>query len=57
MVITLYFGLNGDDTHTMESIERHVGLTPEAVHQIEEEAIEKLRKMSKKKEIELDDII
>ena len=26
-------------------------------HQIEEEAIEKLRKMSKKKEIDLDDII
>jgi len=56
-VITLRFGLNGENTHTFESIGRRLGLTMEMVHQIEEEAIEKLRKMSRKKEIDLDDII
>jgi hypothetical protein len=49
------FGLNGADTHTLESIGERFGLTPETVRQIEAKAIEKLRKMSKKKELDLDD--
>ena len=56
-VITLRFGLNEEDTHTLESIGKRSGLAPETIRQIEAEAIEKLRKMSKKKEIDLDDII
>ena len=56
-VITLRFGLNGEDTLTLESIARRFDLTSERILQIEAEAIEKLRKISEKKEIYLDDII
>ena len=56
-VITLRFGLRGQEIHTLESIGERFDLTPETVGQIEAEAIEKLRKMSRKKEIDLDDII
>jgi hypothetical protein len=56
-VITLRFGFSGEDIHTPESIGARFGLPPEAICQIEAEAIEKLRRMSQKKEIDLDDII
>ena len=56
-VITLRFGLRGQEIHTLQSIGERFDLTPETVGQIEAEAIEKLRKMSRKKEIDLDDII
>ncbi|UCD71734.1 MAG: PilZ domain-containing protein [Syntrophobacterales bacterium] len=56
-VITLRFGFGGEDPLTPESTGKRLGLHPEKVHQIEAAAIEKLRKMSKKKEIDLDDII
>ncbi len=56
-VITLRFGFNGEDIHTVESIGARFGLSPEAICQIEAEAIEKLRRMSQKKEVDLDDII
>jgi hypothetical protein len=56
-VIILRFGLNGEDSLSRESIGKRFGLAPERIRQIEGEAIEKLRKISKKKEIYLDDII
>ena len=56
-VIILRFGLNGEDTLTRETVGKRFGLPPERVRQIEAEAVEKLRKISKKKEIYLDDII
>lgn len=56
-VITLRFGFSGQEIHTLESIGERFGLPLETVGQIEAEAIEKLRKMSQKKEIDLDDII
>jgi RNA polymerase sigma factor (sigma-70 family) len=56
-VITLRFGLGGEDPLTLESIGKRFGLPPERIRQIETEAIEKLQKISKKKEIYLDDII
>ena len=56
-VISLRFGLNGQEIHTLESIGERFGLPSEMIGQIEAEAIEKLRKMSQKEEIDLDDII
>jgi RNA polymerase sigma factor (sigma-70 family) len=56
-VIALRFGLSGEDTLSRESIGKRFGLTPERIRQIETEAIEKLRKISKKKDIYLDDIL
>jgi len=56
-VIALRFGLHGQEIHTPESIGTRFGLSAEAIAQIEAEAIEKLRRMSQKKEIDLDDII
>jgi len=56
-VIILRFGLNGEDTLTRETVGKRFGLSPERVCQIEAEAVEKLRKISQKKEVYLDDII
>ena len=56
-VITLRFGFNGEDIHSAESIGARFGLPPEAICQIETEAIEKLQRMSQKREVDLDDII
>jgi len=56
-VITLRFGFNGEDICTPESIGARFGLTPEAICQIEAKAIEKLQRMSQKKEVDLDDVI
>ncbi len=49
-VITLRFGFNGEDPLTVESIGERLGLAPKKVHQIGARAIEKLRKISKKKD-------
>jgi RNA polymerase primary sigma factor len=49
--------LNGEEALSLESIGKRFGLTPERIRQIEAEAVEKLRKINKKKEIYLDDII
>ena len=56
-VITLRFGFSGEDIHTPESIGARFGLPPETICQIEAEAIEKLRRMSQKREVDLDDVI
>lgn len=55
-VITLRFGFNGEDSLTLESIGERLGLAPKKVHEIGAKAIKKLRKISKKKEIDVADI-
>ena len=52
-VITLRFGFGREDDLTVESTGECLGLTPERVRQIEAEAIEQLRKVSKNKENDL----
>jgi len=52
-VISLRFGFNGEDPLTLESIGERLGLAPKKVHQIGAKAIEKLRKISKKKDKDL----
>jgi RNA polymerase primary sigma factor len=47
-VVTLRYGLDGDDPQTLEQIGRHLGLTRERVRQIELEA---LRRLSSAQEI------
>jgi RNA polymerase sigma factor (sigma-70 family) len=49
-VITLRFGFNGEDPLNVESIGERLGLAAKKVHQIGAKAIEKLRKISKKKD-------
>jgi hypothetical protein len=56
-IITLRFGFHGEDIHTPESTGARLGLSPEKVCLIEEEAIDRLRTMSRKREIDLDDIL
>ena len=56
-VITLRFGFNGEDPLPSESIGERLGLTPKKVHQIGAKAVEKLRRISKKKEIDLGDVL
>lgn len=45
-IITLYFGLEGNDTHTLEEIGDKIGLTRERVRQIKERCLERLKKKS-----------
>ena len=56
-VITLRFGLNDEDTLTLESIGKRFGVTRERIRQIEAKAIEKLRKITKKREVDLTEMI
>jgi RNA polymerase primary sigma factor len=56
-VITLRFGLNDEDTLTLESIGKRFGVTRERIRQIEAKAIEKLRKITKKNEVDLSEMI
>jgi RNA polymerase primary sigma factor len=57
MVITLRFGLNDEDTLTLESIGKRFGVTRERIRQIETKAIEKLRKITKKSAVEFAEMV
>ncbi|NIO20506.1 MAG: hypothetical protein GTN76_07135, partial [Candidatus Aenigmarchaeota archaeon] len=52
-VITLRFGFGGEDALTVESTGECLGLTPERIREIEAKAIEKLQKVSQKRETDL----
>jgi RNA polymerase primary sigma factor len=56
-VIIFRFGLNDEDTLTLESIGKRFGVTRERIRQIEAKAIEKLRKITQKKEVDLTEMI
>ncbi len=43
LVVTLYYGLDGEEARTLEAIGRRLGLTRERIRQIKEKALEKLR--------------
>lgn len=56
-VIILRFGLNDEDTLTLESIGKRFGVTRERIRQIEAKALEKLRRITEKSEVELAEMI
>lgn len=56
-VIIFRFGLNDEDTLTLESIGKRFGVTRERIRQIEAKAIEKLRKITQKNEVDLTEMI
>jgi len=45
-IIEQRYGLNGEEHQTLEGIAKHFGLTKERVRQIQERALQKLRKLS-----------
>jgi RNA polymerase primary sigma factor len=49
VILTLYFGLNGEDPLTLEEIGKELGLTRERIRQIKEKAIQRLRHSSRAK--------
>ena len=55
-VVILRFGLDGEDPQTLESIGKIFGVTRERIRQIEQKAINKLRKTVKRKNIERESI-
>ncbi|MFN8277553.1 MAG: RNA polymerase sigma factor RpoD/SigA [Chitinophagales bacterium] len=46
MVVTLYFGLEGEEAHTLEEIGQKLDITRERVRQIKEKCIERLKRKS-----------
>jgi len=42
-VLRLRFGLDDGETHTLQEVSRHLGLSREQVRQIEKQALRKLR--------------
>jgi RNA polymerase primary sigma factor len=55
-VIILRFGLDGEDPQTLELIGKAFGVTRERIRQIEQKALNKLRKTAKRKNIEREKI-
>jgi RNA polymerase primary sigma factor len=49
LILTLYFGLNGEDPLTLEDIGRKMKLTRERIRQIKEKAIQRLRHSTRAK--------
>jgi RNA polymerase primary sigma factor len=47
VILSLYFGLNGEDPLTLEEIGKELGLTRERIRQIKEKAIQRLRHSSR----------
>jgi RNA polymerase sigma factor (sigma-70 family) len=56
-VITLRFGLGGEEPLTLESIGRRLGLTRERVRQIESAALERLRRLLAARDVEPNDLL
>lgn len=55
-VIVLRYGLDDEDPQTLESIGKVFGVTRERIRQIEQKAINKLRKIVKRKNVERENI-
>jgi len=55
-VIILRYGLDGDEPQTLETIGKIFGVTRERIRQIEQKALNKLRKTAKRKNIERESI-
>jgi len=49
LILTLYFGLNGEDPLTLEDIGKRMDLTRERIRQIKEKAIQRLRHSTRAK--------
>jgi RNA polymerase nonessential primary-like sigma factor len=56
-VIEMRYGLKSQDSRTLDSIGREIGITRERVRQIENQAIRKLRSLTRFKSIELADML
>lgn len=56
-VVELRFGLHDDSPWTLNSIGKRLGLTRERVRQIEEKAIDKIRKQTKMRNMALSDML
>jgi len=55
-IIMMRYGLDGDEPQTLEAIGKVFGVTRERIRQLEQKAINKLRKMVKRKNIERENI-
>ena len=56
-VIELRYGLNSEDSHTLMHIGKQFGLTRERVRQIENKAIERLKKLTNNRNMVLNDML
>jgi RNA polymerase primary sigma factor len=55
-ILTLRFGLNGDDERTLEQVGEQFGVTRERIRQIQDEALRKLRKRIQQRDRKQDEI-
>ena len=56
-VVELRFGLGDGDPKTLDSIGKEFGITRERVRQIETQALNKLRIITKRKKIDLEEML
>ena len=56
-VVTLRFGLRGEDPMTLESIGRRLGVTRERVRQIEAAALKRLRALLAARDVKPSDLL
>ena len=56
-IISMRFGLDGDEPKTLEVVGRSFGLTRERVRQLEAKALGKLRKIVEETELEFSDVV
>jgi RNA polymerase sigma factor (sigma-70 family) len=56
-VIEMRFGLEGGESQTLDSISKYLGVTRERIRQIETQALNKLRRINKRKKIDLEGML
>jgi len=56
-VIVLRYGLDDGDPETLEAIGKRFGITRERVRQVEAKALEKLRRIIRRKSVTFDEVM
>ena len=56
-ILDMYFGLNGNNSHTLTEIGKMLGISRERIRQIKNNALEKMKNCSNRNNFEAEDYI